>query len=489
MNPGKILMTSCVLLCTFFQGQAKEKDFLEECKKKQIGSLDQEFLALTIDETRNTLYHSFEPWQYYMRKTNGTVFINSNRFLKIDTLNSKKGKRISKTQYGPEELLLLDFGDTLLSDVTKNDFSEQSLGNSRYSPITLIQYFYSHGAKEEKENPDNGFAVYKLNMNKTIVKLFINRTSCILDKITTLNDDDLYGDVLNTIYYKDYSSESGIDFPKTIFIEKKNGKAKDTVVVSSAHIVHEVTPLLIKPAGFKWTEEKKEMPEEYVVEKFNDHIHFLNFKNADSKVMIVEFSDFLVVAEAPLNSKNGEMIIQEAKKIASSKPIRYFVFGHFHPWYLGGVRPFIHIETTILSTHEDIPYVDYLANAPHTLTPDNLQLEPKKLKIEELKDSLTISDGKFEMQIFVIGKKSDHTSDYKIYYFRSEKLLFEDDLAWIKKECVLQKAGSRQAGLYNSMKELNLKVDTIIQSWPIGEQYNIKSVIPFHELEESISIK
>lgn len=182
------------------------------------------------------------------------------------------------------------------------------------------------------------------------------------------------------------------------------------------------------------------------------------------------------------------MIISEANKIAPNKPIKYFVFGHYHPHYLGGIRSFIHRGAKIICSKADQEYVDYLASASHSLNPDNLQRQPKPLVFEEIKDSLTITDSKFEMKIYFIGKKSEHTNDYLVYYFPSEKLLFEDDLVWIAREGEIKKASGRQSGLYNAVMELGLDIKTIIQSWPVAD-YGVKTVIPFSDLEKSMMIK
>jgi hypothetical protein len=122
------------------------------------------------------------------------------------------------------------------------------------------------------------------------------------------------------------------------------------------------------------------------------------------------------------------------------------------------------------------------------LQPDRLQREPKPLKLQEIKDSLTISDGSFEMKIYFIGKKSQHTNDYLVYYFPDEKLLFEDDLVWIPKEGAIPKGSGRQVGLYEAIQALRLEVKTIVQSWPVSEM-GVKTVIPFADLEKSITIK
>jgi len=62
------------------------------------------------------------------------------------------------------------------------------------------------------------------------------------------------------------------------------------------------------------------------------------------------------------------------------------------------------------------------------------------------------------------------------------------EVSGIKKDATLVKASKRQAGLYNAFKDLNLQVETVLQSWPLGENY-VKSEILFKELEESIKVK
>jgi glyoxylase-like metal-dependent hydrolase (beta-lactamase superfamily II) len=267
-------------------------------------------------------------------------------------------------------------------------------------------------------------------------------------------------------------------------ISKTNGKLVDTVTLSAQAI----ESLQFRPLGkvptFTWKAEKDNTPK-IAVEKFGSNIRFVDLKHCSARALVVEFADYLLVAEAPLTIANGECIIAEAKKIAPEKPIRYFVFNHFHNWYLGGIRPFIHAGATILTIPQNRPYLEYIASCEHTLAPDSLQLDPKPLKIEAIGDGIRVGDGKSEMIIYHIGKKSDHTYDYLVYYFPAEKMLFQGDLVWINKSGPLVKAGPRQAGLYKAIRDLELDVRTVVQSWPL-EDYNVKSVIDFEELEQSV---
>lgn len=471
-----------IVVTNLFAGQ---KDYLTKCWTKQAKIRSDNYLSLAYAEKLNKLEHSFQPWQQSNYFIKGRLWCRGDHFLKQDTLTSGNTTYYSKTNLSKTDLVFLDYGDKDLSTITRSVHSNHLIESARYSPIVLLNYFVAQKIRIAEESNDQ-VAVYKTIINKTVVTFFIRKSDSLLDKITLFADDELFGDVLTTIHYSDYSTIDELSYPTTIQIQKINGKVNDELKISMASLVPVAPTLLDKPAGYTIKNDEEDKIE-VKSERYNSSIHFIELKHTDDKCLVVEFKDFLLIAEAPLNSKNGELLINEARKIAPAKPIRYFVFGHYHPHYTGGMRPFIHKGAKIICTKGDEEYVKYLASAPHTLNPDSLQLQPKALQIQEVKDSLTITDGGFTMKIYFIGRKSEHTNDYLIYYFPAEKLLFEDDLVWIAKTGVIKKASKRQAGLYKAIKELGLDVKLIVQSWPVAD-YGVKTVIPFEDLEKSMTV-
>jgi len=466
---------------------AKPKDYLQECWKL-VRPTQGQYVQFAYTEKLNELEHSFEPWQQTNYAGKGIIWISEDSFIKNDTLINvaRNASYYSKTQLTKDELLFLDYGDKDLFAVTRSLFLDQTFTTARYSPVKLVTYFYNQKAALDKASTKE-FAVYKLTINKTIVTLFIRKEDNLPAKVTLLQDHDLFGDVLTVFSYANYTKIENVTYPRNIAIARFNGKVNDEVALSLASVVQDAPKLLERPSDYRIKEDPKPNPE-IKTEKYSDHIHFIELKHTDDRVMVVEFNDFLLVAEAPVNSANGELIIAEAKKIAPGKPIRYFVFGHYHPHYLGGIRPFISRGAKVIASKADQEYVQYIASAPHTLNPDSLYKHPKPVKFIEIKDSLTITDNQFEMKIYFIGNKSAHTNDYLIYYFPAQKLLFQDDLVWIAREGEIQKAGRRQAGLYTAVKELGLDVETIVQSWPVAD-YGVKTIIPFADLEKSMNVK
>lgn len=474
-----------LLLSLLLPLSAPAKDYLKACWRQQGQALKTNCLALDYRETVNELEHNAAPWQTTAYTGRGTVWTNAGTFLKQDTLQAAARPRTyySSTQWSPATLLFRDYGDKELFAATPGLQQDYAFRAARYSPVALLAYFVQHRVPADKTAPA-GLVSYHATINETVVGLFIRRADALLDHVALLSPDELLGDASTTYSYGQYAAVGGVRYPAAIRVAKANGQVTDEVTVRAAAVRAAAPPLPPPPPGYQLRPAAEARPE-IRVETFRPHLHFIELQHTNDRVLVVEFDQFLVVAEAPLSSANGELILREARKIAPGKPVRYFVAGHHHPHYLGGMRPFVHQGATILTGAGTGPYVAYLAAAPHSLRPDSLQRDPKPLRSEEIKNLKTISDGTFTMQIFYIGAQSGHTNDYLVYYFPTEKLLFEDDLAALPRQGPPTKAGARQAGLYQAIKARGLAVETVVQSWPVTAN-GVKTVFSFAELEQSL---
>jgi hypothetical protein len=462
-------------------------DYLSACWQKQCGALHAKYLHVSYSSTSRQLYHSFDPWQTITNKLSGNAWFDAGMFEKSDSSRSANGRvSLANVVFDSTALLASSSGDSALIPVTKDNWFSAMFESAKYSPLILLDYF-NRRSTEATLRTDSGLANYSLTINKTVVTLSIRMSDSLIQSVRMRESDDLLGDVEDIYRYRSYRNVNGVSIPDSTETEKYDGKLRGGVRIRSAQIVDQAPTLIAKPANFKFTEEKIKTPD-IRVHKFSDHIYLIDLIHTDCRSMLVEFSDFLLVVDAPLASKNGEMVISEAKKIAPDKTIRYFAFGHHHPGFIGGIRPFIFRGATILTRAEDTPYVNFLAEAPHALDPDSLYLHPRAMRTQEIGDSLTISDGRYDMKIYYIGKKSRHTSDYVIFYFPGENVVWDDDLAWVKRNAPLEKAIERQAGLVNAIKDLGLHPLKVIQSCPLAE-YGVKTIIPFDDLEASMNVK
>ena len=484
---NRLFLSLALLIGDVVTVSAKPHDYLRACWRQQGQPLKDNYLVFSCRETVNELEHNLMPWQTTAYAGRGTVWVAADRFLKQDTLTAVARQRtyFSSTQRSATSLLYRDYGDKDLFAATQGMQQDYVFRAARYSPLSLLAYFQQHHVVADATT-SAGLASYQTTINQTVVRLFIRQRDALVDHVTLLGPDELLGDLTTTFRYLDYAHLGQLAYATRVQVEKTNGKVTDEVQLRPATVQATAPTLLTAPADYHLLASAEIKPE-IRVETYRPHLHFVELKHTNDRALVVEFDQFLLVAEAPLSSQNGELLIEAAQKLAPSKPIRYFVAGHHHPHYLGGVRPFVQRGATVLVGAGDEAYVRYLATAPHTLHPDSLQRHPRPVQVEEipLHGSKTITDGRFEMQIYCIGAQSAHTNDYLLYYFPSEKLLFEDDLAGIPQQGPVRKASARQAGLYQAIQDLHLDVETVVQSWPVGTA-GIKTVFPFTDLAQSM---
>ncbi len=467
----------CSFLNTYGQGN------LNRSWEKQNRPIRNKVVTFSFTEKRNELEHSYAPWDKTLYETTGKIWITPQSLYKKETRSINGKVESSLLQYNQRTMLVSDYGSDTLSTVTVDQHQRQLYQTARYSPTLLLEYFKNRKTRLESGR-DSLYNIYLETISKARVRLFINKTTDLVDKINILENDDFFGDVNSTFEYH-YTNLQSVFIPQEILISKIDGKLQDTIQLHSFKIENKLPVLLTMPPRYSLSEETP-VTRKISLERYNEHIYFLYSEHTDSKSLVVAFKDFVLVAEAPLNSENGDLMISTIKENFPNKPIRFFAFGHHHPHYLGGVRPFIHDEATILSAMGDFDYVSFLARNPRTLKPDSLQLDRKTLKINILGESRTITDDNYSMQIINIGEYSHHTQDYLMFYFPAERVIFEGDLVWIPNDGrPTRKASSRQKGLYEAIRNFNLNVETIFQSWPIHE-FNYKSEISFKELEESV---
>lgn len=448
----------------------------------QVKPIGKETLKLTYEEQRSFFGHSSAPWQQTSLYHKGQLFINRSGYLQQDTVLGRAAKTHTSTFFDSRA----HRSSHLEGQSQKQEAFEmiKVLEFAKYSPVPLLDYFIDR-KKEYRKWSDDNFVVYNLVSKSAHIRIFINKESMLLEKAIVKRSDAMTGDyetIINYDYNNTYRSASQAE---NIYISKYDGKINDTVWIVSTDREKSFPQHDLSENSITERVAEEVAGNNVIVERYNDRLHLVIFEEEESKCLLVEFDDFFVAIEAPLSSENGEAIIDAAGKIAPGKPIRYFMFSHHHPHYMGGVRAFVHNQSTIITTMDNFDYISHITKNKRTISPDILSKEPQMLKLEIIDKQKTIADDNYEMQAYVIGNQSAHTDDYTIFYFPAEKMIFQGDLMWIKNNRPTEKAHPRQQGLYKAIKALNLDVQNIIQSW-IPAEYNLKPIVSFSELEQSV---
>ncbi len=207
-----------------------------------------------------------------------------------------------------------------------------------------------------------------------------------------------------------------------------------------------------------------------VVTPLAPHVWAVDLPDAATRSLVLEFADHLVLLETSSDVPHGERL-RAAIGALSTKPVRYVAFGHHHPDYTGGLRPFIADSATIVCPGSDAAYVAEIAHWSFLLEPDRLwKRRPGGLTPPI--DTLVAgrwrhADTVNEVVALDIGAASRHTDAYVVFWLPRAKMLFEGDLGWFDSGAGLR-ASSRAAGLLGAVDAARLAPATVVQDWAPG---------------------
>lgn len=444
-------------------------------------------------QTRRRLGHLSRPWQTWQSAPAGTFLLadQASSFYQIDSVQSGPKVYTSYAFCCDTLLAVIDYGQSEPRAMTESGRHSFLYSVSRLTPVFILKDFLARDPERSFVRYAQGItdSVVYLNDRGETITIEIDGERGELKSVSVLYCDDLYGDVTDTFSFENYAASDDGEFRyPTRIVERELGieASEVSVALGSAAFDREQILAMIPPS-YRIREDAPEREASVTHTQYNERIRLIELPHTGSRVLLVEFRDFLLVTGAPLNSANGELIIGKARELAPDKPIRYFVPGHHHPHYIGGIRPFVHKGATVVAAAPDSAYVRQLVTFPHTLEPDSLQLRPRPLNLQTFEGETTITDDELELRIIDIGTMSAHADNFLIFYFPQYKLLFQDELVWIPEDKPLTAASPRQKGLYEAIRLHNLEVETILQSWPLDRGY--KSVIDFRELQQSVEEK
>lgn len=239
-----------------------------------------------------------------------------------------------------------------------------------------------------------------------------------VDKVETLVDNPVLGDMPVVATFSDYKDFKGLKFPTKI-VETEGGFSVYDLTIADAkrNVIAGVVPPPAPIESRPVVDEQLIAPDVYY------------FTGGTHHSVIVGFNDYVVVIEGPLNDERSEAVISEVKKLFFNKPIRYLINTHAHFDHLGGVRAYVAEGATIITYQGNKAYYDKVLALPHTLNPDKLaQTKPaKKLVIETVAEKRVLTDGKHEIDLYHI-QNSGHNDSMLIAYLPKDKVLVEADL-------------------------------------------------------------
>ena len=289
----------------------------------------------------------------------------------------------------------------------------------------------------------------------------------LIQRVQTWVPNPVVGDMYIEIVYTNYKPVGGIQFPRFHqHYDYDNGDPSENVSGGDhAFGLETVSDVKLNVANAALTvpanvQSATVPPVRVTTTKLGDGIWLMGGGSHNS--VVVEFADEIVVIEAPLDEERSLKVIDEIYKLVPNKPIKYIVNTHHHWDHLGGIRTYVHEGATVV-THENNKayYREVLHAGPWLLKPDRYSLAPPEewfegYVFETVGEKYVFADDNKRFELHNV-EGLGHALGMLIAYFPKEKIVVQADMFNAGAP-----ANASTRTFYNTIKRLNLKVDTIV---------------------------
>jgi glyoxylase-like metal-dependent hydrolase (beta-lactamase superfamily II) len=250
----------------------------------------------------------------------------------------------------------------------------------------------------------------------------------LVEYVQTWIANPVLGDMLYELRYTQYREFGAVKFPGDIHVHQGDQR------LDEGHNSFQLTVKNVRAnpgASIPVPDNVRQAPApagtKAVSEKMADGVWYVGGAGANS--VAVEFRDYIAVVESPTNEQRSIAVIDEVRRLAPNKPIRYLVNTHHHFDHLGGIRTYVAEGATIVTHARNRDFYERVvfSPAPRTLQPDRLSLTPRAPVFETVNERYALSDGTRVLEMYAVPGLP-HNQNMLIAYLPKEKIVVQGDL-------------------------------------------------------------
>jgi len=253
--------------------------------------------------------------------------------------------------------------------------------------------------------------------------LAVDAATGLPSRVSTRADNTNLGDVTVSTSFADYQDSDGLQLP-TVLTSRIDDFVTQDIRVSQQAVGGDAGDLAAPEAAATAPAVSGPPPVTVTEEPLAPGLWRL--AGASHHSVLVEFSDHLLLIEAPQNDDRTLAVIAKARELVPGKPLTQLVHRH-HPFdHSGGVRAAIADGLTVITHEGNVAFINAVATRPHTIAPDALAMRPAPVTVEGVADEREISDGTMTVELYPIS--SSHSETMLMAYLPRQRLLVEADV-------------------------------------------------------------
>lgn len=280
-----------------------------------------------------------------------------------------------------------------------------------------------------------------------LVIMAIDEQTRLLTKVEFLDDDPIYGDTQNELFFDDWRQVGKLKLPfqltyrvngHVVMVEHIDAIENDVDLSGVDFTVPEDIAEVDKgddargrhSSHWLWRRIALASPldeEQTKVEVTEVAKGVFHVTGGTHHSVAIEMADHLIVGDAPLYEERSQAVLEALAKKFPGKPVRFLINTHFHNDHSGGTRAYIAAGATLVAGKVTEDFFKQMAAAPHTRVPDSLQKDPKPLVFAAVEtEKKVLTDGHRTVEIYPV--ENSHADGMLVIYVLHEKLLYVTDL-------------------------------------------------------------
>lgn len=425
---GAVLVAAALLPML---ARAQDATATLEAAAKAMGTTTLQSLRYTGTGSNNSLgqaYRSGGPWprfsvKKYVAFVNYTVPAMRQEIVRVDDESPPRGGGAGPFNAATGQGGIRPIPGDIIQNPVADGRTELGAVNIWLTPHGFLKGALASGnAKIETSRAMNGKTVVSFTaFGKYVITATLDDQNRV-ERVATLIDGGFSGDTLLEASYSGYRDFGGVQLP-THIVQRQGGHPTLDIVVAEAE-PNSAAALQVRGAAGNAPPATGAAPE-VRAEKIGDGVWFLHLGAPQS--LLVEFSDYVVIIEAPTGDERSLATIAAAQRLVPEKPIRYVVNTHHHSDHAGGLRAYAAEGIPIIThqSHERYYEREIFTNA-HAVNPDRLARMPRTPSIETMGAKRVLTDGTMTLELHLL-RGNLHSEGLLMAYIPQQKLLIQAD--------------------------------------------------------------
>lgn len=319
-------------------------------------------------------------------------------------------------------------------------------------PLTAVRAALSPAARLTNLRTEGGESIVDVRTpDGREFMLAIDAATKLPTRVATPANNVNLGDVLVSTSFADYQDVGGLRLPARLTTSTDDFTTADVRVTRQA--VDADAGDLAAPSSAVSASLPVPQPPTVTVEEVSPGFWLLAGGSHHSA--LVEFSDRLMLIDAPQNDARTLAVIAKARELRPGKPLTHVVNSHHHFDHSGGIRAAVAEGLTVITHQGNAAFIEEIVKRPRTRVPDALSRHPKPLTIETVDGEKVITDG--AMTVHLYDAPSEHSETMLMAYVPRERALIVIDLYEPGEEVHMF-----AARFLEDLRKRNLRVERIV---------------------------